>query len=854
MQQGVLALIGRLLPQAAGQFIVESIPADDGRDVFEIESVDGKIVLRGSTGVAAASGLNWYLKHYCHCHVSWCGDQLTLPAELPQVTTKVRIRTPYQYRYYFNYCTFSYSMAWWDWARWEREIDWMALNGINLPLAVTGQEAVWQNVYRGMGLSDQELGEFFAGPAFLAWGWMGNLDAWGGPSPQGWIDGQRQLQDKILARQRELGIIPVLGAFTGHVPPALAKKFPNAQIKQMHQWAGNFTGTYILDPGDPLFGQIGKAFIEEQTRLYGTDHYYSCDTFNENCPLSNDPAYLEGTTRNIYNAMAAADPQAKWVMQGWMFFFNPDDPGFWQKPQIKGLLDGADNDKLIMLDLHSDVAPLWKDKTEAYFGKPWIWTLLHSFGGNRAMFGNLEVLTQDLPDALKDPQRGDLVGMGIAPEGIEQNPIVYDLATEMIWRESAPDIADWINDYAHRRYGKDLPKARAAWKFLHQTVYNRSKNETSVPATIINFPPNFASDRGVTYYSNANLAKAWELLAACAGEVGDCDAYRYDLVDVSRQVLSNLAAQMIVPASKAFAAKDRAALKAAGQRFFQLLLDMDELLGTRAEFLLGKWLGDARKWATSEDEKAFYEWNARTQVTLWGNRESMLRDYARKEWAGMIRGYYLLRWQQLFKELDTCLEQGREFDNKAFQNELRGWEEKWTHQNEFYFALPKGDAVKVARKMLRKYKPVIKEFYAFEPNLAVGKPVITSSGTQAGHPAAAALDGVVDRSYCWWASPAPQWLMVDLKKPTRIDSVQVYPYWDPVRYYRYSVESSIDGLEWTQLVDASKNETPATPDGFAHSFAPREARYVRLNMLHNSANEAIHLVEFKIFNTADRAK
>jgi alpha-N-acetylglucosaminidase len=40
------------------------------------------------------------------------------------------------------------SFAWWDWKRWEKEIDWMALQGVNLPLAFTGQEAIWQKVFK----------------------------------------------------------------------------------------------------------------------------------------------------------------------------------------------------------------------------------------------------------------------------------------------------------------------------------------------------------------------------------------------------------------------------------------------------------------------------------------------------------------------------------------------------------------------------------------------------------------------------------------------------------------------------------------------------------------------------------
>ncbi len=171
-------------PRGGGCILLETIPPVDGRDVFEVESADGKIVVRGSSGVAIASGVNWYLKYFCHCHLSFNGDQLKMPQPLPVVAEKVRRVSPYQYRYCFNFCAFSYTLAWWDWDQWQRMIDWMALHGINMPLSVTGQEAVWQNVYRRLGLTDEELAEFFVGPGYLPFGWMGCLDGWGGPLPQ----------------------------------------------------------------------------------------------------------------------------------------------------------------------------------------------------------------------------------------------------------------------------------------------------------------------------------------------------------------------------------------------------------------------------------------------------------------------------------------------------------------------------------------------------------------------------------------------------------------------------------------------------------------------------------------------
>ncbi|MEQ2256939.1 hypothetical protein ILYODFUR_029253, partial [Ilyodon furcidens] len=126
-----------------------------------------------------------------------------------------------RFRYYQNVCTVSYSFVWWDWPRWEKEIDWMALNGINLPLAFTGQEAVWQEVYRSLGLNESELEDFFSGPAFLAWNRMANMDKFGGPLPQSWHVNQLYLQFKILERMRAFGMIPVLPAFSGNIPQGI---------------------------------------------------------------------------------------------------------------------------------------------------------------------------------------------------------------------------------------------------------------------------------------------------------------------------------------------------------------------------------------------------------------------------------------------------------------------------------------------------------------------------------------------------------------------------------------------------------------------------------------------------------
>ena len=136
----------------------------------------------------------------------------------------------------------------------------------------------------------------------------------------------------------------------------------------------------------------------------------------------------------------------------------------------------------------------------------------------------------------------------------------------------------------------------------------------------------------------------------------------------------------------------------------------------------------------------------------------------------------------------------------------------------------------------------------FESSLTTGKPVSSSSvGGEPANPEKAeyAADGWVDGTKYWGTIPAPQWWKVDLQKEYSVDRIQVVPYFDGTRYYRYTVEISTDDKNWTQVVDASKNTTVGTEKGYMHKFAPTKTRYIKVNVLMNSDNPATHLVEVR---------
>jgi alpha-N-acetylglucosaminidase len=710
--KAIYGLIRRVVPEHADNFEVEFIPKDGEKDVYEIESRDGRIVLRGNNGVSVASALNHYLKYYTNSSITWNGSNLNIPDPMPAVPQKVRNTSPYKYRYYLNYCTFNYTMSWWDWERWQWEIDWMAMNGINMPLAVTGQNAIHRRVYKSLGLTDKDLETFFSGPAYFSWFWMGNLDGWAGPLPVSWMESHEALQKQILERERGLGMTPILPAFTGHVPPAFKDKFPNANLKKTN-WDGMFPDVYLLDPNDPMFVEIGKKFIEEEIRTYGTDHFYTSDTFNENEPPSSDSTFLSTVGQKVYQSMAAADPEATWIMQGWLFHFSRD---FWQPAQTRAMLGAVPDDKMIILDLWSEKNPMWL-KTNAYYGKPWIWNMLHNFGGNVNMYGLMDRVATAPAQALHHPERGKMVGIGLTPEGIEHNPVMYDLMMENAWRDEPIELDSWLKDYARRRYGAANEQADKAWQILRRTVYADSVTNGG-PESIVAGRPTFSRNTGgVTTnftYEPMELVSAWNHLAAASDQLQNSEGYQFDLVDLTRQVMANYATNIQQQFARDYENKDLASFKKHSAEFIDLIDDMDRLLATQEDFLLGRWLNAAKSWATTAEEKALYERNARNLITLWGDKDSKLSEYANRQWSGLLTGYYKKRWQQYFTYVISQMEKGQEIDQKAFDEKIKEWEWQWVHSNESYPDQPQGQPVAVAKEMYRKYNELIKSRYRLQ--------------------------------------------------------------------------------------------------------------------------------------------
>jgi len=697
-EESATQLTKRLLPEHWDQIQFKEVETTD-KDVFSIENKDGQLCISGNSGLAMTSGLHWYLNTYCKAQISLNYNQLSLPPTLPPVDQKMTNTTPFEYRYLFNYCTYGYSLPWWDWNRWEQMIDYMALKGINMPLAVLGQEAVWEEVFIDLGMTKAQTKDFFVGPAHLPWGRMGNIDGLGGPLPDGWIQQQKELQIKILKRMRSLGMKPVLQAFTGHVPETLKTLYPEANITQINDWAG-IPGTYFLDPTDRLFKKISTAFIKKQTAIFGTDHLYDADCFIEVDPPSGDPEFLKTLSANVYGAMAEADPEATWVLQGWFFFFKKD---FWTQERGKAFMNGIPQDKVITLDLYGEKNPTW-DKTEAFFGQPWIWNVICNEDQKVNMSGDLQIMETNFQTAYRSEIGNNLKGIGVIPDGVGYNPIVQDFIFDKTWNQEQINTNEWIAQYVTKRYGAEDENAQQAWKLLTETTYARTRTLWS-PLLVTPRLRKITTDDPFDWDMDvAKLYQAAILLQASGKAFKDSQTHQFDLSNVWRELAHSFTNKRIHDLTIAYEQNNMDAFNASAKQLVNLLDDLELVTATNEHFLLGKWLEDAKSWAQTPEEATYYEWNAKTIISIWQPwKEGALRDYAGKQWNGMFSGYYKPRWELFIAQLRRSMEKGTPFDAAQFDMKVRKLDYYWTKSSEEYPASPTQNIQTVGTLMQKKY-------------------------------------------------------------------------------------------------------------------------------------------------------
>ncbi|MGI5191545.1 alpha-N-acetylglucosaminidase TIM-barrel domain-containing protein [Promicromonospora sp. CA-289599] len=658
----------------------------------------GHLTIRATDAVAASVALARYVRDNLGTRLTWQRARVSA-SPLPDAPPTT-VSSPHEVRYYLNVVTFGYSTPFWGWDRWEREVDWMALHGITHPLMLVAHEAVLAETFRRAGLPDAEAARWLGGAAHFPWTFMGGMHSFGGPLPARWAERRVDLARRILDRMRELGMTPVLPAFGGHVPPALAGPGPDDDPADDHpageiEWQG--WRIPLLHPESRRFRELFATFAQVQRELLGPGSgHYAVDPYIESVPPSGDVEYLRAAGRGTYRALAAADPDAVWVLQGWPFHYKG---AFWTPDRVAAYLRDVPVDRTLVLDLWGEHVPLHTALLAdgaPLAGRPWVWCALHNFGGRPALFGDLRGLVRDthaLPDGVPH-----LHGIGLAPEAIENNEVFYELATDLAWDDaprSPTELDRWLDRFVLDRYGLTgelranlAQTALRAWHTIYSTLHGEGRTR-SVPTPVIarpwsaglpfpaqrsageaigNVPPTPSSDidaendpavaaalprldRAVRQLTEVRDNLPESLPSSASSSAPDPvanparDLLSADIAELAGHVLAQGTRAHVRGILAAARAGDPDGVRTHMSRLRADLLRLDDLAGARPETRLSTWVDAARAWGDTDAERDAMEREARSLVSVWGGQHNGLHDYSGRHWQGLVRDLYLPRWQ-----------------------------------------------------------------------------------------------------------------------------------------------------------------------------------------------------------------
>lgn len=646
-----------------------------GHDCYQYAVKGNTLTVKASSGVAACRGFYDYVKSKGAGIATWSGNRFVVPEDMG--VEQKSVVSPYRDHQYFNVVTYGYTAPFWDEARWDKELDWMALHGIDMPLLLLAQEQVYREVFLDMGLTSEEIDAWEVGPAHLPWMRMGNLsgNSFDGPLGRDWNERQVALCKHVIDRMRRLGMKPICPAFGGFVPKDFVKHYDGTIDYTGWDWVPQDTRNYRLNPGSKAFAEVGTRFIRKWEEKFGRCEYYLSDSFNE-MEIPQDKALMTSYGDAIYKSISDANPDAVWVMQGWTVGFQRDS---WGNGIFEALVKNVPDEKFMMLDMATDYNKTWWkssynwDYYDAFYGKPWVWSVIPNMGGKTAFTGVIDYYANGRLDAQHSANRGNLTGYGIAAEGVENNEIIYELITDGGWIGAADsiDVEKWLDDYAICRYG-DVAKQDRLWHdALRKSVYNGFCDHPQFAWQVRN---NIVGRGSVQlnddfYQAVESLFSDAEMLKHRLQNMTDDSQrlLRADLIEAAAMYVGGKIEVMNSGIRRAVEADNKSLANEILTELKALMLRLDKSLTAHPLYNLELWENQAMKVAGNDADKKRNAVNARRIVSVWygdHRQDEPVNDYACRIWAGLIRDYYMPRlvgtWERRIN--------GREFDQIAFEN------------------------------------------------------------------------------------------------------------------------------------------------------------------------------------------
>ena len=629
----VEALVARVTPQYAGR-VHFRLEEELKTPVIEAGAEAGCILIRAESTRECARAYGYYLRHLAGVHLSWNGDN-TSAAQwvVPQQPVEVPPTLPLNYA--FNYCAMSYTAVHWSRERWLQEIDRLALNGFHYVLVTPGLEKVWQLFLADLGL--EQSAAFIANPCYSAWWHMGNLEGTGGPASQPLIESEAELGRVLVQRLTELGMEPVLQGYVGFMPSDAG--LDKEQLVPQGKWVAGYTRPSVLRADKPLFHQVAELWYKHLEAVYGYKaQAFAGDLFHEGGQTRGLP--LKSIASGVQQAMQKASPGSLWFLQAWAG--NPRQE----------LLAGLSPEHSVILALQKDLSP-GVNISRNYKGLRYVWCELANFGGKQGLYGGFDVLEQMSGNA------AGASGLGLLSEGLETNPLYYELFYERISNRGIIDRVSFLKRCIRARYGCEDYRLLLAAQLLAASVYTPDEEREGGLENLLCARPRLDVDKVSTwsdpspYYDPKDVLLAGRLMLQAAQaqpSLLEKSTFCYDFVDVCRQVLADRARVVLPRCKAAWIAGDKAAFQRASDEFCALLSQTAQLLATHEGFLLGAYLRGAEQRAPQGQQQELTT-HLRRLITMWSAKPSSLNDYAHRQFSEMFSSYYLPRWQAFFNSL-----------------------------------------------------------------------------------------------------------------------------------------------------------------------------------------------------------
>ncbi|MEV6006118.1 alpha-N-acetylglucosaminidase TIM-barrel domain-containing protein [Streptomyces sp. NPDC051976] len=696
------AALQRLLPAQAGQItLVAADRNTPGTDAFSVSGAAGAIRVQGTSPATLLTGVGWYLRHVAHADIGLPGDSTAkLPATLPAVPQPFTDAAVVPHRYALNDTENGYggtAGAYRTFADYQHEVDVLALHGFNEVLVTVGAEQPYYQLLQQFGYSAAEARSWIPAPAHQPWWLLQNMFGFGGPVTDQLLTARAALGRQVCDQLRALGMTPVLPGYYGTVPTDFATRNPGAAVVAQGGWTG-FTRDSWLDPTGSLFARVAAAYYTAQTAAFGASAMYKMDPLHEGGTAGgvNVPAAAAA----IQHALLTAHPGAIWAILGWQS--NPS----------AALLSGVDKTKMLIVDGLSDRYDNL-DRESSWGGTPYAFGTIPNFGGKTTLGANTAVWTTRFQQWLTKSGSA-LKGIAYMPEGSGHDPAAFTLFADLAWASAPIDQSAWFTDYATARYGGADTHAADAWNLLRQGPYSMPSGSWSEAQDgLFTARPSLTAATSASWsptstrYDTATVQRALNALLAVAPALRSGDAYRYDVVDVARQALANRSRVLLPQIAAAYNAKDLTTFRSLVGEWNTDEATLDRLLGTDPRFMVGTWLARVPAWGSSPSERTQLGYDARALLTTWGDTRGEaesggLRDYAAREWSGMVSDLYAKRWAAYFSSLDTALVNS----TAPAPVDFFAMDDAWARATTTYPTTASGDPVAVAASVATSLPPV----------------------------------------------------------------------------------------------------------------------------------------------------